>query len=68
MTPLLSCLRAADMWNEAVSLGIDVAHAGWNAVVGRSRAGVGRAALVVRRAADRGALRARVFRASMAWV
>ena len=61
----LSCLRAADMWKEAVRRGIGAAHAGWKADVCRSD-DCGRTALVENRAADRGALRARLRRDIMA--
>lgn len=59
----LSCLLA-ETWKEAVSLGTE-AHDGWNAAVWRNTEDCGRMALVERRAAERGALRARFRRPSM---
>jgi hypothetical protein len=55
------------MWKDAVSRGTEAAHAGWKAAVWR-RDGCGRIALVERRAAERGALRARFRRASIVYV
>lgn len=64
--PLASCLRAADKWNDAASLGAAGAHAGGHATARRSSDDCGRVAVEDRRAADRGAARARFRRASMA--
>jgi hypothetical protein len=52
------------MWKEAVSLGT-AAQDGWKAAVWRNIDDCGRTALVERRAAERGALRARFRRPSM---
>jgi len=57
-----SCLLTADIWKAAVRRGIGAAH-GWNAAAGRNDCG--RTALVEKRAAERGALRARVRRESI---
>jgi hypothetical protein len=64
--PLPSCLLAAEMWKEAVSLGTDCLHTGWKAAVCLNREGCGRIALVEKRAAERGAERARFRRANIA--
>jgi hypothetical protein len=58
----LSCLLTADMWKEAVRREIGAVHAGWKAARSDD---CGRTALVERRAADRGAVRARFRRASI---
>lgn len=55
------------MWNEAARRGADWDHDGWKAAV-LSRDGCGRIAFVEKRAADRGAERARFLRAYMAGV
>lgn len=65
---LLSCRRAAEMWKDAVSRGTEAAHAGWTAKLWRRSEACGRAAWVERRAADRGALRARLRRASIVYM
>jgi hypothetical protein len=52
------------MWKAAVSRGTDAVHAGWKAAVWRRSEDCGRTAWD-RRAADRGALRARFRKASI---
>jgi hypothetical protein len=65
--PPSSCLLA-ETWKEAVSLGTDAVHAGWKAAVLRRTEDCARTALIERRAADRGAARARFRRASILYV
>jgi hypothetical protein len=60
----LSCLLA-ETWKAAVSLGTAAAHDGWNVAVWQNTDDCGRTALVERRAAARGAVRARFRRPSM---
>lgn len=66
--PLPSCLLIADMWKDAASLGTCAAHAGWYAAVARATVHGVRAVLTERRAAERGAVRARFRRASIVCV